>query len=277
MTNSLRAIYDKTPYLSIKYDNYFIIYEELLKKYVGREVTIVEVGILNGGSLFMWRKFFGPKARIIGIDLNPDACEWEKYGFEIYIGDQATDAFWTQLFYKIGKVDVLIDDGGHTNKQQVVTTHNAIQNINDGGILIIEDIHTNYFLEFGNPYRYSFLNFAYRIIDSINSRFYSLRQINPEYSSKVYNVSFFESIVAFQIDSRLCKKNTPTTNNGESRGAIDFRYQGPFTSLLFDFKNILASKRNISSRAFIRGVDIVLLLISRAEALRYRKYFKIKK
>lgn len=276
MINSLRNIYDSTPYLSIKYDNYFIIYEELLKKYVGCEITIVEVGILNGGSLFMWRKFFGPKARIIGIDLNPDACEWKEHGFEIYIGDQASDAFWTQLFYKIGKVDVLIDDGGHTNKQQIVTTHNAIQNINDGGILIIEDIHTNYFLEFGNPYRYSFLNFAYRIIDSINSRSYSLRQINSKYSSKVYSVSFFESIVAFHIDSRLCKKSIPTTNNGEGRGAIDFRYQDPVTSALFAFKNIFASKRNIFSRVITRSVDIMLLMVSRTQAWQYRKYFKMK-
>jgi len=110
MTASLREIYESVPYLSIKYDSYFPAYEALLQKYVDREVTIVEVGIFNGGSLFMWHKFFGPKARIIGIDLNPDAREWEKHGFEIYIGDQSSDTFWAELFQKIGKVDVVIDD-----------------------------------------------------------------------------------------------------------------------------------------------------------------------
>lgn len=67
MTASLREIYDSVPYLSIKYDSYFPAYEALLQKYVDREVTIVEVGIFNGGSLFMWRKFFGPKAKLSGL------------------------------------------------------------------------------------------------------------------------------------------------------------------------------------------------------------------
>jgi 23S rRNA U2552 (ribose-2'-O)-methylase RlmE/FtsJ len=274
MTSGLREIYDSVPYLSIKYDSYFPAYEALLQKYVDREVTIVEVGIFNGGSLFMWRKFFGPKARIIGIDLNPDAREWEKHGFEIYIGDQSSEKFWDDLFQKIGRVDVLIDDGGHTNRQQIVTSHYAIQNINDGGLLIVEDVHTNYFREFGNPSRYSFVNFAHRIVDGVNSRAYSLRRTYEKYSSRVYSVSFFESMVAFQIDSRLCKQSVPTSNNGASRGVTDFRYQGRVTSALFTFKNKYASSGSVAARLLKRGVDMLLSLLSKAEAVRYQKYFK---
>lgn len=274
MNSSLRDIYDSVPYLSIKYDNYFPAYEALLNKYVGQEVTVIEVGIYNGGSLFMWRKFFGSKARIIGIDLNPDAREWEKHGFEIYIGDQSSDLFWTELFQKIGMIDVLIDDGGHTNRQQIVTSHYAIQNINDGGVLIVEDVHTNYFREFGNPFRYSFVNFAHRIVDGINSRAYALRRTYAQYSTRVYSVSFFESMVAFQIDSRLCKQSVPTSNNGASRGVTDFRYQGPVTSALFTFKNKFTSNGSLTARVVKRGVDMLLSLLSKAEAIRYRKYFK---
>lgn len=274
MTYGLREIYDSSPYLSIKYDSYFPVYESLLQKYVGQEITIVEVGIFNGGSLFMWREFFGPKARIIGIDLNPGAREWEQHGFEIYIGDQSSEAFWTELFRKIGKIDVLIDDGGHTNHQQIVTSHYAIKNINDGGLLVVEDVHTNYFREFGNPSRYSFINFAYRVVDGVNSRAYSLRRSYVQYSSRVYSVSFFESMVAFQIDSRLCKQSVPTSNNGFSRGATDFRYQGPVTSALFTFKNKYTSNRSLTARVVKRGVDMLLSLISKVEAIRYRKYFK---
>ena len=274
MTTSLKEIYDSVPYLSIKYDSYFPAYEARLQKYVDCEVTIVEVGIFNGGSLFMWRKFFGPKARIIGIDLNPDAREWEKHGFEIYIGDQSCETFWTELFQKIGKVDVVIDDGGHTNRQQIVTSHYAIQNINDGGLLIVEDVHTNYFREFGNPSRYSFVNFAHRIVDGVNSRSYSLRRTYSQYSSRVYSVSFFESMVVFQIDSRLCNQSVPTSNNGASRGVTDFRYQGLIASKLFTFKNQFASNDSLVTRVLRRGVDMALSLLSKAEAIGYRKYFK---
>ena len=274
MTNNLREIYDSVPYLSIKYDSYFPAYEALLQRYVDQEITIVEVGILNGGSLFMWKKYFGTKARIIGIDLNPDALEWEEHGFEIYIGDQSSEAFWADLFQKIGKVDVLIDDGGHTNRQQIVTSHYAIQNINDGGLLIVEDVHTSYFREFGNPSRYSFVNFAHRIVDGVNSRSCSLRRTCVEYSSRVYCVTFFESMVAFQIDTRLCKQSVPTSNNGASRAVTDFRYQGQITSALFTFKNKFTSNGGLSARVVNRVVDILLSLHSKAEAIRYRKYFK---
>jgi hypothetical protein len=273
MSGRLKDIYDEVPYLSIKYDSYFFVYEALLEKFVDREITFVEVGVFNGGSLFMWREFFGPKARIIGIDLNPDALEWTKNGFEIYIGDQSSDTFWVNLYQKIGKVDVLIDDGGHTNRQQIVTCHHAIENINDGGVLIVEDIHTNYFREFGNPSQYSFLSFANKIVESVNSRAYALLQRRIRYSSRVYSVSFFESMVVFQIDSRLCKQSSPTSNNGASRDATDFRYQGQVTAALFALKNRFGRGGSIYARLVKRGVDTLLSLLSKLEAFQYRKYF----
>jgi len=268
--------YNRSPYLSIKYDTYFPIYEALLGEYRGKEIVLVEVGVFNGGSLFMWRDYLGPKARIIGIDLNPDAREWENHGFDIYIGDQSSDIFWINLFEEIGNIDVLIDDGGHTNRQQIVTTHHAIQNINDGGLLVVEDIHTNYFREFGNPSRYSFVNFVHRIVDSVNSRAHSLRRTYKNYSARVYSVSFFESIVAIRIDSRLCTQSVPTSNNGASRDATDFRYQGRATSALFTFKNKYTSDGGLRGKIVKRVADMALALLSKAEIIRYLKYFKNK-
>lgn len=65
----MKKIHDsfiKSKYLSIKHSTYFDVYDNLLSKYVGLPITFVEVGVLNGGSLFMWRDFFGENARIIG-------------------------------------------------------------------------------------------------------------------------------------------------------------------------------------------------------------------
>lgn len=273
-SKDLLKAYNSSPYLSIKYDTYFTIYEELLGQYRGKEIVLVEVGVFNGGSLFMWREYLGPKARIIGIDLNPDAREWENHGFEIFIGDQSSDAFWINLFEKIGNIDVLVDDGGHTNRQQIVTTHHATQNINDGGILIVEDVHTNYFREFGNPSRYSFISYVHRIVDSVNSRAHSLRRTHTNYAARVYSVSFFESMVAIRIDSKLCTQSMPTSNNGASRNATDFRYQGRAASVLFTFKNKFTTSGSLGAKLVRRAADMALSLLSKAEIIRYRKYFK---
>ena len=81
----------------------------------------MEVGIYGGGSLHIWKKFFHPKSRIIGIDLNPDSKKYEKFGYEIHIGDQENSLFWKKFYKKVGKVDILLDDGGHTDSQQIQT------------------------------------------------------------------------------------------------------------------------------------------------------------
>jgi hypothetical protein len=50
--------FKSSPKYSIKWSNYFEIYENILKKYINKKITLVEIGVGNGGSLFMWKKFW---------------------------------------------------------------------------------------------------------------------------------------------------------------------------------------------------------------------------
>ena len=84
-STSLSA-FKNSPRPSSKHTTYFSVYDHLFRNYRGKKITLVEVGILNGGSLFMWREFFGPDARIIGVDLNPEVVKFREYGFEIFVG-----------------------------------------------------------------------------------------------------------------------------------------------------------------------------------------------
>jgi hypothetical protein len=124
MSDNLINHFYNSKYYSLKYKNYFPIYENLFSRFINKEIIFVEIGVLSGGSLFMWRKFFGNKARIIGIDLNNEAKKFEKYGFEIFIGNQSSEIFWKSFFEKVGPVDIILDDGGHTNYQQICLLHN---------------------------------------------------------------------------------------------------------------------------------------------------------
>ena len=62
--------YLKSPYRSIKHNTYFECYDHFFLNIGVKKITFVEIGVLGGGSLFMWRDYFGEKARIIGVDLN---------------------------------------------------------------------------------------------------------------------------------------------------------------------------------------------------------------
>ena len=136
---------------STKSNLHLHVYHEVLQKFRNRKITFVEIGVKSGGSLLMWRDWLGKDARIIGIDLDPNAKKMEKYGFEIFIGDQASPDFWKKFFQQIGNVDVILDDGGHTNETQILTTYNTIEFINNDGILLIEDTSSSYLKKFLKP------------------------------------------------------------------------------------------------------------------------------
>lgn len=217
--------YKKSPYLSIKHSSYFHTYTELLENYRNKKITFVEIGVFNGGSLFMWRDFFGEQARIIGIDLNPLAKKWEDDGFEIHIGSQSNPNFWQDFFRSVGPVDIVLDDGGHTFEQQIITVDACIPYIKDGGMMIVEDTHTSYFKKFGYPSKYSFIEWSKKIIDNINSRFPTVNVSNLSYKDSIHSITFFESVVGFKIDRRKCFVSSPTSNNGISSNAEDFRHK----------------------------------------------------
>lgn len=220
--------------LSIKVDSYFQVYEQLFAPYVGRPIVFVEVGVLNGGSLFMWRDYFGPQARIIGVDANPQAKQWEQHGFEVHIGDQSSEAFWSDFYRQVGDIDILLDDGGHTNAQQTVTSANAFTRVRDGGLVVVEDVHASYMREFDNPSRRAFTRFASHVADAVNRRFGPLPRARNDYWKHVYSVSFFESIVVFAIDRRRCWVSRVVPNRGVGNDAKDFRGFG-ISRLLFEF------------------------------------------
>jgi len=47
-----------SPYRSMKHSTYFQVYDHLFSNYINSEITFVEIGVLNGGSLFFWQDFF---------------------------------------------------------------------------------------------------------------------------------------------------------------------------------------------------------------------------
>lgn len=214
------AAYLASPYRSIKHSTYFEAYDALFARYRGQPITFVEIGVLGGGSLFMWREFFGPQARIVGIDLNPVARKWEADGFEILVGSQSDPAFWRDALARIGEIDVVLDDGGHTYEQQIVTAECLLDAIRDGGMLVVEDTHTSYMKGFGAPGR-SFMQYVYQMADRINRRF---ARLDGPAERRVWSIRLFESIVAFEVNRAASHRpSEPTDNGGADDRADDMR------------------------------------------------------
>jgi hypothetical protein len=247
--------FKNSPYKSIKHSTYFNVYDDLFSRFKQQPITFVEVGVLGGGSLFMWRDFFGPQARIIGIDLNPNARKWIDFGFDIYIGDQSKSDFWKHFFHQVGEIDILLDDGGHTYLQQIVTVREVLPFIKHQGILVVEDTHSSYMQGFG-PKKYSFINFAKREIDKVN---YSSNQLGGKKNeSHLYNIGFYESIVAFHIDRNKTRiKSEFVSNERFDDGAEDYRNKSKPLSSWIDIMRI-----RLSFIKKIPGVNFITIILS---------------
>jgi len=213
----------KSKYYCLKHKNYFHIYDLLLKKYKNKRITFVEIGVFSGGSLFMWRDYFGEKARIIGVDLNPEAKKWEKEGFEIFIGSQSDENFWKNFIGEVGNIDIVLDDGGHTYSQQIISADFLIPHIKDGGLIVVEDTHTSYCNGFGDI-RFSFIEYVKEKIDKINLRFYNFPKEEAEWD--VWSIEIVESMVAFKVNKKASNiDSTPIVNIKSNFPEKDFRYE----------------------------------------------------
>ena len=253
----LEPYFYDSPYYSRKHHGYLPIYSSLLSRFArDDELSLVEVGVLEGGSLFMWRSFF-PKARIIGIDLNPDAKKWESHGFEIYIGNQGDPKFWKDFFRSVGMIDLLIDDGGHTSLQQSTTLTCSLESVRDGGLMIFEDTHTSYQREFGGPSKHSFTESAQRLVHGLSG----VDASRSVFSSHVRSIAFFTSVIAFEIGREGPESRYEVIENEGARDfAGDFRYRGTNAGNMVN--RVMVAARS-SKLPFLRLLDGLMGILIR--------------
>ena len=128
-----------------KFAHYLPIYEKHFSRFIGTDVHVLEVGIHSGGSLRMWRQFFGTRAVIMGMDRLNATRRFEgdpHYGRpdRIFVGDQSSATFWKKFKKKVNRLDILIDDGGHKPHLQRATAMAIIPFLAPGGIYLCEDL-----------------------------------------------------------------------------------------------------------------------------------------
>jgi len=179
--NPLQEYFEANPGRLIhKWLHYFDIYHRHFQDFRNRPCTIVEFGVFHGGSLQMWKHYFGDQARIIGVDINPDCESLAEDQIEVRIGDQSDRTFLRSLCAELGEIDILIDDGAHMMRHQVATFEELFPAVADGGLYLVEDLHTGYWPEYGGGYERSlpfgfrrspgsFIEYSKRLIDALNA------------------------------------------------------------------------------------------------------------
>jgi len=218
---------------SNKWSPYFSAYQKHLEKYLNRDwVTVLEIGVQGGGSLELWKKYFGKNSTIIGLDIFKhelvDKVE-QLGGIDFFIGRQQNTEDLDKILDKYPEIDIVIDDGSHISYQQKITFDYLFPKIKDTATYIVEDLHTSFWpdhnghTEKGNE-EHSFFNYALsltkemqrlknkklwnfhmtRLSDKqLEQDFYNDAIERPNYwQSNLDSISFYESMIAFEKKPR---------------------------------------------------------------------------
>jgi len=216
---SLKEIFEShTGRLLHKWDHYFEVYERYFSPYRGTKANILEIGISHGGSLEMWREYFGNEVNLFAVDVIPECKQFEDEKTRVFIGSQEDEAFLAQLKSKLPEIDLLIDDGGHTMRQQIVTFNNLFSRVKDRGIYLVEDTHTSYWGQYHGGYKKkgSFIEFSKDMVDQMHAWHINNEKVQPVNSitENIAGISFYDSIVVFEKKRRKepshSMRGTPT-------------------------------------------------------------------
>ena len=118
-------------------------YSMYLAQYRDEEFNLLEIGVYNGASVKMWKEYF-PKATIVALDIDPNCKQYEEDRVNIHIGDQTDINFLNQVVDQYKHFEIILDDGGHSWKQQIVSFETLFPRLSSGGLYFLEDMHTSY-------------------------------------------------------------------------------------------------------------------------------------
>ena len=120
-----------------------------------RPLELLEIGIDATNSLTLWKAALGNGVHVHGVDngkkhgvetLKKQQLRMEEENVTIHMGDQGDMEFLSQLKNATPSgFDVIIDDGGHTNKQQIASLKALWGHVRPGGVYVIEDLETQYY------------------------------------------------------------------------------------------------------------------------------------
>ena len=220
-----------------KYDSYFKSYAQILEPFLSKKessqspINLLEIGVMDGGSLEAWKRILGPTSKIYGLDLNPECSKLSCESYTVFTGDQSDPSVWNSLVNQCGKFDIIIDDGSHVGFSQSKTIDFSLMGaIGQEGVVIIEDTHTAYMDQFiGDGVGINFMDKVMDLAGRITSRSARLQndpssklshiRADDRARTSIESIYIFESIVAVNIQRGL-SNSSRSGSKGEAKNGI---------------------------------------------------------
>jgi hypothetical protein len=204
-----------TTSLGHKWSHYFAIYQTVFGPRRADCLRILEIGVLGGSSLRLWKRYFThPETVIVGVDILPECIEFDapNDGIRVRIGSQADAEFLKRVVGEFGPFDLIIDDGSHQSSHMIASfNHLFADGLKDSGIYFVEDLHANFWHPWRDS-RKSFLDMCKDLVDHIHAHYSKAAPAAflidkpadqpmtslevPLITTMISEIRFFDSIVA---------------------------------------------------------------------------------
>lgn len=188
-----------------KWPHYFPIYERHFDSWRDKSLVFFEIGVYKGGSLQMWKKYFGPHAQIVGIDIKSRCQKFEEDQVSVRIGDQSDHQFLSSLVEEFGPPDIVLDDGSHQMDHISSTFDFLYPKMTKNGVYMVEDLHTAYWDEFGGGLHRegTFMERCKVLVDKLNQEHTRGALPEDDFSRFTQSMHFYNSIVVFEKGTPL--------------------------------------------------------------------------
>ncbi len=180
-------------------NEYLDIYDPILKPWIGKKISLLELGIFNGGSLRLWSDYF-PKSNIVGVDINLPKDFQPSSNIHMYQGDQTDIDFLSQVSSDMAPegFDIIIDDAAHVGALSKISFWHLFDNhLRPGGLYVIEDWGTGYWEDWPDGKGFHVRDVSYKL--SIISNFFRKIRI----ALFLYLPHYIARILAAPFASRL--------------------------------------------------------------------------
>jgi len=207
---------NKAGHVLDKWIHYFPIYTRHLTPSARRPVSVLEIGVYRGGSMRMWSRFFGPDARLVGVDIDPVALISAGERYSVVLADQSDPDAMAKVAQEHGPFDVIIDDGGHSMDQQITSIETLFPALNEGGIYLVEDCHTSYWDSYdgGRGREGTFMEWVKTRLDDLNG-YHQEDAVEPVWTKMVDGIHVYDSVVVLDKKMRFAPF-------AEQNGGADF-------------------------------------------------------
>lgn len=209
--------------VSDKWHLYLSAYDRLFFSLRELPVSILEIGVQNGGSLDIWAAYFVNATVIIGCDSNPKCAEipFASERAHVVVGDINNFTTIQDILAFAPAFDVVIDDASHMNGDVIRTFLSLFEHVNDGGFYIVEDLHCSYWEEYGGGLFHATSSYGFfkALVDVCNVEHWGVDMQPAQYFRALgfdvtENLDCLKHIHAIEFMNSLCiiHKKDPASN-----------------------------------------------------------------